>query len=436
MTWIRSLRRSSFNVWMTASLLLVSGVMLHSDEIGSLKIGPPTPAGLEYNKGVGAITAGNLAEAESHFKKSLQLEPKNPQPYVGLAKIAIDKGDPKGAMVPLRKAASLAPDDVSIQSTWGHYLFWQQHYAESKAVLEKAIKLDPQAVRPRVELGDLYLVGLHQPNAAIESYRAALKLQPNDLRVVVSLAKALGENGQLDQAEGELQQAILLDPKEPALFQSLGDLRLRRHDLDGALESYAAALKIQSGFVPAHISRGDIFLVKGNLDKAMNEYAAASKADPKSALVYIKMGGVYEREHKPQEAQQAYKTAIALDSKQAVPYNNLAWMACQEDANLDGALAWATKAVELAPKVATFRDTLGWVYQTRGQYDLATVALKKALRLAPNDPEILYHLGVVYSKTKQPAAAREALEKALAQKKDFPEAGDARSRLQELSATR
>jgi hypothetical protein len=49
-------------------------------------------------------------------------------------------------------------------------------YQEAEAALHKAIVLDPHAVAPHVDLGDLYLHGLRQPQAALDAYRTASAL--------------------------------------------------------------------------------------------------------------------------------------------------------------------------------------------------------------------------------------------------------------------
>lgn len=415
-------------------LLIARGGAVWADEIGTLKPQPASPSGAEYNAGASALAAGHVAEAESHFGKSLQLDAHNDGAYLGLAKVAIAKGDAKGAMLPFRKAAELATTDVGLQTSWGHYLFWQKHYAESETVLKKAIQLDPEALRPHVELGNLYLVGLHKPELAIQAYRAALKIEPKNVGVHFTLAKSLTEVGQLDQAQSELEQAAALDPKDPSMLQAIGDLQARRHNRDGALASFDKALKMQPNFVPARMARGDIFMASGDAGQALQEYQAALKSDAKFAPAYVGVGIALERQQRFDEARKAYKTAVELDPKQAVAYNNLAWIAATSKNDHDEMLGWAQKAVELAPKVATFQDTLGWVYCSRGQYDKAMVILKKAAVLAPQEPEIFYHLGVASSETGQPLEARLAFGKALALKKDFADANDARTRLAALNA--
>jgi tetratricopeptide (TPR) repeat protein len=404
-----------------------------ADEIGAPKTTPATPADKAYGAGVEALKKGDLQAAKAQFDRSLELNPKQTGALLGLAEVAIAKGNPKDAAEPLKKAVAAAPDDAKVETTWGHYLFWQKQYPQAQAAFEKAIRLDPSAARPHIELADLYFLGLHQPKPAIEHYRKAISLDPADAFVHFTLGKALAEAGELDQAEDELTSAARLAPSNPAFLQALGDFQVRRRELDRALATYARVIEVQPKFVSAYVSRGDIFTARGELEKALPEYQAASKANPKFALAYLRIGMIEERRQRVAEAEHAYRTAVQLDPKLAVGYNNLAWLAAGSKTNLDQALAWAQKAVELDPRSPEFQDTLGWVYRARGERQKAIDVLQKASAAAPRAGEVYYHLGVVYAEMGQAQQARQALNKAVTLGKDFEGSDDAKARLTALN---
>lgn len=417
-------------------ILLVSlATPSYADEIVGGGASPASPADSAYRKGVAALAFDKVGEAEADFKKALQLDPKNVRALEGLAEVAIRRNDAKGALAPLQKAASLAPNDAGIKTAYGHYLFWQKRYTEAEAALKKAAQMDPRAARPHYELGDLYLIGLHQPKAAIEAYRASIALDPKDSRVRYALGRALLDAGQFDQAQAQLEEAVRLAPKNPLMSQALGDCYAKRNQIDKALDSYGKALAIEPKFLPAYMARGDIFASKGQTEKALAEFQAASKAAPKFAPAFLKLGLLEQQANHLDEAERAYRTAVSLDPKEAIGFNNLAWIAVQRKGNLDESLKFAKKAVELAPKVTGFQDTLAWVYRARGEQDQAIAILEKAAGHQPPDPNVLYHLGVIYADKGSTRLALDNLNKALATKRDFDGAADARSRVATLSRT-
>ena len=391
-----------------------------------------TPAEEEFSRGRTALTEGKLQAAETSFTKTLELNPKDVDALLGLAKLAIIKGKTDAAAGYLKRAVSVAPSNANVQTTWGHYLFWQKRYSEAELAFKKAIDLSPHVARPHIELGDLYLSGFHQPRPAIQEYRAAVDIEPGNARVHYTLANALAQAGEADDAQGHIEYAAKLDPDNPVIYESLGDFLIRRKRTDQALEAYAKALSVDRSYLPAHMARGQVFAELGQFDKALAEYEAAVKVQPKFAPAYTEMGVVHQRNSDPDQAEKAYRTAITLDPKQAIAYNNLAWLSAERRTRLDQALVWAKKAVDLVPNAPTFQDTLGWVYRAKGQLGDAVSVLKKAAALKPQNPEILYHLGVVYSEAGRNKDAALAFSEALTLDPAFSGAEDARRRLAAL----
>ena len=380
-------------------IAFISIIGLHlcrADSISAVK--PESPAESEYRKGLTDLVKGDLNTAEAAFKQSLQLEPKQIISILGLADIAVRRGQGKVAEEYLRRALTLAPNSSEVQRAWGRYLYSQKKFVPAEAAFKKAIVSNPKSADPRVDLADLYLKGLRNFPEAINTYKSALALAPTLASAHYGLGVALAGVKQYSQA----------------------------------LDSLSATLKAQPQFTQAYLARGEIFEVTGENDKALAEYAAALKANPKFAQAHVKIGMIQERKKQTAEAEKSYLAAIELDSNQPIAYNNLAWAAAERRTRLDDALVWAKKAVELAPAAPEFQDTLGWVYRARGELDKATSALQKAASAKPELAEVIYHLGVVYAENGKTNDAEATLRKALALKKDFAGADDARKRLNSL----
>lgn len=393
---------------------------------------PETEAERMYNSGVAALARGDLDEAKLAFQESLQFGSVRIEALLGLSQVALRLGEAGAAEGHLQEAMALAPRSAKVQTAWGRYLFFRQEFQAAEAAFKRAIELDPKSVAPHIFLGNLYLTGLRQPQAAIAAYQAGLTLNSSHAGARFGLGSALAAAGDIEQAKTELEEAIRLAPTSPLPLAVLGGLYAAEKNYDQALEVFAAALDAQPKFAQAHLARGDVFVAKGEDGKALAEYEAALQIAPKLGAAYTKIGLVHEQNQRVAEAEQAYRAAIEMDPRQVIAYNNLAYRAAERKTQLDEALAWAQKAVELAPKVASFQDTLGWVHWARGELDTAAAVLEKAAALKPQGPVIFYHLGVVYAETGQAREAAEALGRALTLKKDFAGAEDARRRLAAL----
>src|SRR5690348_495943 len=119
--------RDRLRLYVAFSLMVCLGSVspCPGDEVGAPKTTPQTAASKAYSAGVEALKRHDSKTAKAQFDRSLELDPKQTAALLGLAEIAIANRNPKDAAAPLEKAVAAAPEDAKVQTTWGHYLFWQ-----------------------------------------------------------------------------------------------------------------------------------------------------------------------------------------------------------------------------------------------------------------------------------------------------------------------
>ena len=119
-----------------------------------------------------------------------------------------------------------------------------------------------EGYRPAL-LGDLGLIrdraGDHA--GAAESFRAAIALSPEG-RFYRGAGRALRRAGLLDEAEAELQEALLLVPADPHAHLEMGLLMEARGDIEAAVEHMKSALAVwenaDEDFEPAREARAKL----------------------------------------------------------------------------------------------------------------------------------------------------------------------------------
>jgi Flp pilus assembly protein TadD len=82
------------------------------------------------------------------------------------------------------------------------------------ALLEKAVKLDPDYMEAHNNLGARYLVS-KQVERAIALFRKAIELDPGSASVYCNLSLALGSTGDLPGSEQAARKALSIDPGAP-----------------------------------------------------------------------------------------------------------------------------------------------------------------------------------------------------------------------------
>jgi tetratricopeptide (TPR) repeat protein len=71
-------------------------------------------------------------------------------------------------------------------------------------------------------------------DAALTSYRLALRDQPNDIRILQNMAIAFTRTGRLDEAIRTYRRALEVDPRLSGAHYGLAFLLLKREDYGGA----------------------------------------------------------------------------------------------------------------------------------------------------------------------------------------------------------
>ena len=132
-----------------------------------------------------------------------------------------------------------------------------------------------------------------------------------------------------------------------------------------------------------------------HLDKAN---ALATKPDEKLEVLYLR-GEFYERQKMYDQAEIQFRKALAIDPHNPGVLNYLGYMLADQGQKLPEALKMIRQAVELEPQNGAYLDSLGWVYFKSGQYPEAEENLRKANERMNSDPTVHDHLGELYEKT-------------------------------------
>jgi len=100
------------------------------------------------------------------------------------------------------------------------------------------------------------------------------------------------ENGNIEGAIAEFDQAIKLDPKNVKYIDKRAYCRVQIEDYKGAIEDYNLVIDENSNNAPAHISRGTAKKKLKDFSGAIEDYNKALAIDPKNTEALINRGFV------------------------------------------------------------------------------------------------------------------------------------------------
>ncbi len=180
--------------------------------------GPPVlaPKALrETEKGLQALQAGKLDEAETHLKRALQLAPGFPDVNYLMGVLWIERHDAARARGYLEKTVALAPKHAPALLALGEAEYLQKDYAHALESLEKSISVKPTSWRAHWLAGVAsYQLGDYKKSR--EHARDALQVgQEKAVRARLLLGEAQAALGEREAAQATLEQFLREQPSAP-----------------------------------------------------------------------------------------------------------------------------------------------------------------------------------------------------------------------------
>ncbi len=181
-------------------------------------------------------------------------------------------------------------------------------WKDDLTLLTYTVKKSPEAELPHRILGQL-LMGADRYGEAIEQYRKALELNPDDFVAHRYLAAAYAKSGMAEQAEEHVQIADKLDP---SLMVNEGTDLAKKGFVKEAIEQYEKALAINPNHASAHYNLGITYAKSGQMEKAGKHLEASVRLKPNNALYRNTLGLVYQNEGSFDKAVEQFKAAVEL----------------------------------------------------------------------------------------------------------------------------
>ncbi len=320
------------------------------------------------------------------------------------AAAAMERKDYAAAIPALQSYLAQRPEDATAQFQLGYAYSELQRWEEAIFAYGRAIALDPKLGAAHLNLGLVLLD--RQPAAAVERFRRAAELMPEQARPRFLLAMALERTGKLAGAIEEYQAAERLDAKEYEIRFALGRALLRANRATQAEAEFREALALRGDAAPARLGLAESLRAQNKLEPAAAEFAAYLQVQPQDRESRLRRASVLtDLGHYEQALEELDRcdteAAASLES-----YKLRAEIRLQQK-------QWAQagevlqKALERAPRDAELHARLGRVWLEKRDFPAAERELRQALQLDRNwtdalrDLVAVYYLGERYQATLQ-----------------------------------
>jgi tetratricopeptide (TPR) repeat protein len=368
-------------------------------------------------------------KAISEAKAYLAYKPEDINPYLMLANLYLDIGEPKEALKVLNKAESKFPNEAYVPLTKADAYHSLKMNDEVFVELKKTFSNESLPVA--VKIRTIYNI-LQEYDEATSSQMAEelstilVESHPQQADAQAVYGDMMLQAGKYDDAHTAFIQALRLNKTLDFIWEQLLQLEVSMNKLEDAqkhgLEAVDlfpnnAMILLYTGY--AHLLDQKYGVARSFLEEALNR----ANPDNSSLMVqiYSSLGDTYHALEMDAVSNVAYEEALKIDSNNTYVLNNFAYYLALRKEGLSKAASMSKRANEISPNNASFQDTYAWVLFQQENYKEALVWIDKALELIDRPSSTLIeHKGDILFKLGNKQEALDFWEKA----GQFPDSKD------------
>jgi tetratricopeptide (TPR) repeat protein len=204
-------------------------------------------------------------------------------------------------------------------------------------------------------------------------------------------AYLLQEQGRLDAAMAQLNQATRLDGGLTVAYSLKGDILMEQGRPAEAADSYEQATVLNPNDLHSHFHLGLAYQTVSRFTEAARAYLRATQIDPEHFDSQFKLGTVYETLQRYPEAAERYTIAIEIRPEDALAHYHMAAVSARLG-NPQNAIREYKDALEAGTQGPQIWLSLGRAYIQAGDFTNAVGALERAQAAEPNSLAVLQQL--------------------------------------------
>lgn len=270
--------------------------------------------------------------------------------------------------------------------------FKEGNFKNAVDYYKKALKLNPNNLDSINELGCSY--GCLDDHASSEIYfRKALGISSN-VNTLTNLAICLSEQKKFTEAE-EIYQKIYDLTKNKEILHQIQMMYLLSEDVELIMSYTNKLYDLTNDYIVYHTAAN--YLEKNKKDKfiAIPFYEKAIEANPNDFVSYNNLGSIAMNYRKFDEAEKYFTIADKMNPNNSTIINNFAKLE-KYRGNINKSYEWFSKALNLGLKPEDVYSNLGAINFELGNYSEAYNLYVRSLSIDPNNQIARTNLGNYY----------------------------------------
>jgi protein O-mannosyl-transferase len=247
-------------------------------------------------------------DSERLWNHALAVSPSS-MAHFHVGRFAAQRGDLAEAEKHLRRAVEINPQNDVIQSNLALALARKGNLVEATAHFHRALEINPADPATLNNMG-ITLAQQGKLDEAIQHFQRSLEIKPNDASGHTNLANVLLSQGDADRAVKHLRRAIEIDPADNQ--SSFAMVLAKRGDLAGAAKHLRRVVELKPGDAAAANNLAITLAQQGQLGEAAQHFETALGIDPNLAEAHAGLARVLAMQKKPEEAMRHYQEALRI----------------------------------------------------------------------------------------------------------------------------
>jgi len=315
----------------------------------------------EFGRLIALFNAGYYAELEMQANILLEQHPDSGLAWKVLGMSLLRQG--KDALLALRKATELLPDDAEAHYNLANNLKRLARFDEAEACYRRALQLKPDYVAAHNNLGNLALE-LGRLDEAEGCYRRVLQLKPGYAEGYYNLGNALRNNGRQAEAEACLRLAIQIRPDFAEAHNNLGSTLMNQGWFAESDISLRRALEIKPDYAEAQNNLGSSLMYQDRLTEAEVCLRQVLLAAPDFAEAHANLSCTLLKQGRFDEAEASLQRALEINPDFAEAYRNQSSI-LMEQGMFTAAEACLRRALEIKPDFAEARFSMAQIRKVK-----------------------------------------------------------------------
>lgn len=282
---------------------------------------PDSPA-LMVKKAIFMAEHGNIDEAYKLLKELAPLDASNPDVYMTLGWIMLQKSNTLEAVSYFGKAVEIAfedKEDILLEISYN--LNQHELYLESIKFLEQLLELNRDNENALFEYA-FSLDKILEYDKSIEAYQQLLETNPFSDNGWYNLAIIYNKTGKHEEACKAYEYTITINPQHEEAYFNMGNSLVQSGCFKEAIDAYSEHITIGDDLILTYQYMADCWEQLGNYDLAIRLYQLVIKLAPKQSDAWYGLGTTLMENEDFSGGLQAIDQAISIN-----PLNADYWFA-------------------------------------------------------------------------------------------------------------